>query len=215
MRVTVLLLVAGLLTGCSQTPAPQTNQTVESVTKELTDKIRAKGSYRAKFPDGEGIVVITGDKTADIDLTTKAVVQTGKPAEQLRFVSTADNEVYAMLPPAFELPQDKPWVRLNRADTDDFTTTMLGFYNGAARQILLAGGHLQIIAATGALKSTVERDGNTTYNFAVDNNTITLDVDAQRLPTRLTVNGAATTFSDWGAAPKVTPPDPAQVSQRN
>ena len=181
MKRTATLLVAALaLTACTSSP-PQPEQPtqysdVQSLVAAVSKAVNEKKTYRF----GIAPPTTTGGLTApangvvrlgdvpSIDATTKRPVQTGGKDEELRFVSTTKDTAFVKVPPVFGLPQDKPWVQLVRTDTDDFTSTMLGFYDVIYQQAVFTTYHLPVLRAGGELKLAAQTGERTRYSIAVD-----------------------------------------------
>jgi len=180
-HVAALLIACVALTACSSAP-PATEkkpayQDLPSLLSAVTRAVGEQATYRFTItppPSGgvtapsTGVVKLTGSSSADLDTTTTRVVQSGSKAEQLRFVSTTKDTAFVSLPPVFGLPADKPWVKLSRADTDDFTNTMLGFRDVIYQQAVFTQYHLPIITAGGKLNLTAQTGDRTRYSIDVD-----------------------------------------------
>ncbi|GAB2873605.1 hypothetical protein [Lentzea nigeriaca] len=177
-RTATLLVAAVALTACtSSPPPPQPTQynDVKSLVAAVSKAVNEKKTYRFTIlpPTTGGVTapangsVRLGD-VPSIDATTKRPVQTGGADEELRFVSTTKDTAYVKLPPVFKLPQDKPWVKLDRKDADDFTNTMLGFHDVIYQQAVFTTYHLPVIQAGGELKLTAQTGDRVRYSIAVD-----------------------------------------------
>ncbi|KOV89749.1 hypothetical protein [Nocardia sp. NRRL S-836] len=182
MRRAVPLILAAALAACSATPAPAPEPTaphrdVAALVSATTRAVSGKASYRftvsAPVAGGvtaaaSGVVRLTAGDSANLDTTTERPVQTGGKPERLHYVSTAKDSAFVELPPVFGLAADKPWVRLARADTDEFTNTMLGFYDLIYQQAVFTQYHLPIIAAGGTLRLSGEFHGRMLYTIDID-----------------------------------------------
>jgi hypothetical protein len=181
MKRTATLLVAALaLTACTSSepsPAPARQPDVKSLVAAVTKAVDEKAAYRFTIaaPTAGGVtapangsVRLTGDGGASIDATTTRAVQTGGQAEELRYVSTAQDAAFVKLPPVFGLQEGKPWMKLQRADTDDFTNTLLGFHDVIYQQAVFTTYHLPVIGAGGELRLTTQVADRTRYSIAVD-----------------------------------------------
>lgn len=221
MRLACLLMATTLLTACAEdTPPSTTLGTAGELATTLTQAARAKGGYSFSLTSRSGPASGTVRLTdrPSLDVTLDRVVQTGQPPERLRFVST--DQTYVLLPPVFDLPQAKPWVKLDRADTDEFTAGMLAYFDSTAQQALFTEQHLKAVAQ-GKLTSTVERDGKTTYTVTVEVTTFTITVEGG-LPTRIVVSTPSeagpvvdeASFS-WGAVADIRSPSPDEISSRS
>lgn len=180
-HVTTLLIACLALTACSSSP-PVTEkkpayQDLPSLITAVTRAVSEQATYRFTIAPSAssggttpstGVVKLTGSTTATLDATTTRVVQPGGKGEQLRFVSTTKDTAFVSLPPVFGLPADKPWVKLSRADTDDFTTTMLGFHDVLYQQAVFTQYHLPVITAGGRLNLTAQTGDHTRYSIDVD-----------------------------------------------
>jgi hypothetical protein len=181
MKRTATLLVAALaLTACTSSPPPPAQPTpypdVKSLVAAVTKSIDEKKTYRFTIappatgggvrPPANGVVRLGG--VPSIDATTTRPVQDGGEPQELRFVSTTKDTAFVKLPPVFGLPQGKPWVKLERADNDDFTNTLLGYHDVIYQQAVFTTYHLPVIQAGGRLRLTAEVGGNTRYSIAVD-----------------------------------------------
>ncbi|HUQ57505.1 hypothetical protein [Lentzea sp.] len=177
-RTATLLVAAMALTACTSSPQPVQptgHPDVKSLVAAVTKAVGEKKSYRFVIapPTTGGVTapatgsVRLGD-VASIDATTTRPVQTGGQAEELRFVSTAKDTAFVKLPAVFGLPADKPWVELERKDTDDFTDTMLGYHDVIYQQAVFTTYHLPVIQAGGELKLTAQTGDRTRYSIAVD-----------------------------------------------
>ncbi|ANZ36559.1 hypothetical protein BBK82_11280 [Lentzea guizhouensis] len=180
MKRAVLLVLAAALTACTSTsPPPEPGaqrKDVASLVSAVTRAVAEKPSYRftvtAPVAAGvtataTGVAKLNGD-TATIDATTNRPVQTGGNPEKLHYVSTTQDSAFVELPPVFGLAADKPWVKLTRADTDEFTDTMLGFYDLIYQQAVFTRYHLPIIAAGGTLRLSGQIAGRTLYTIDID-----------------------------------------------
>lgn len=179
MKRTATLLVAALaLTACTSSPQPaQPTQysDVKSLVEAVSKAVNEKKTYRFVIapPTTGGVTapangaVRLGD-VPSMDATTKRPVQTGGKEEELRFVSTTKDTAFVKVPPVFGLPQDKPWVKLERTDTDDFTSTMLGFRDVIYQQAVFTTYHLPVMQAGGELKLAAQTGERTRYSIAVD-----------------------------------------------
>ncbi|GGU80762.1 hypothetical protein [Lentzea flava] len=179
MKPTATLLVAALaLTACTSSPPPAQptqHDDVKSLVAAVSKAVGEKKTYRFTIspPTAGGVTapangsVRLGD-TPSLDATTKRAVQTGGAEEELRFVSTTKDTAFVKVPPVFGLPQDKPWVKLERKDTDDFTNTMLGFHDVIYQQAVFTTYHLPLIQAGGQLKLTAQTGDHVRYSIAVD-----------------------------------------------
>lgn len=176
----VPLLTCVALAACSSSP-PVTEKTpfqdVASLVAAVTKAVDAQPAYRFTIspPSSGGItapstgtVRLTGAATASLDATTERPVQSGGKNERLHFVSTSNDTAFVELPPVFGLPADKPWVKLSRTDTDDFTNTMLGFYDVIHQQAVFTTYHLPVIAAGGKLNLTAQTGDHIRYSIDVD-----------------------------------------------
>lgn len=177
-RTATLLAAAVALTACTSAPPPAQptqHSDVQSLVAAVTKAVDEKKTYRFAIapPTSGGVTapangsVRLGD-VPSIDATTNRPVQTGGKDEELRFVSTTKDFAFVRLPPVFGLPQDKPWVKLDRKDNDDFTNTMLGFYDVIYQQAVFTTYHLPVIKAGGELKLTAQTGDRTRYSIAVD-----------------------------------------------
>ncbi|RAS64113.1 hypothetical protein C8D87_106519 [Lentzea atacamensis] len=179
MKRTATLLVAAIaLTACTSEPPPAgpvQHPDVKSLVAAVSKAANEKKTYRFTIapPTTGGVTapangaVRLGD-VPGIDATTKRPVQTGGAEQELRFVSTTKDTAFVKLPQVFGLPQDKPWVKLDRKDTDDFTSTMLGFHDVIYQQAVFTTYHLPVIGAGGELKLTAQTGDRTRYSIAVD-----------------------------------------------
>lgn len=177
-RTATLLVAAFALTACTSEPppaAPAQHADVKSLVAAVSKAVNEKKTYRFTIapPTTGGVTapangaVRLGD-VPSIDATTKRPVQTGGAEQELRFVSTAKDTAFVKLPPVFGLPQDKPWVKLDRKDTDDFTRTMLGFHDVIQQQAVFTTYHLPVIDAGGELKLTAQTGDRMRYSIAID-----------------------------------------------
>lgn len=178
---TTLLIACAVLTACSSSP-PVTEQKsayqdVASIVAAVTKAVDAQPTYRFTISPpssggitapSTGVVKLTGQKTANIDTTTERPVQSGGKNERLRFVSTNSDSAFVELPAVFGLPADKPWIKLARSDTDDFTATMLGFHDVIYQQAVFTSYHLPLIAAGGKLNLTAQTGDRIRYSIDVD-----------------------------------------------
>ncbi|TWP50010.1 hypothetical protein FKR81_22540 [Lentzea tibetensis] len=220
MRLACLLMATTLLTACAEDTPPPALGTAGELATTLTQAARAKGGYSFSLTSRSGPASGTVRLTdrPSLDVTLDRVVRTGGQPERLRFVST--DQTYVLLPPVFDLPQAKPWVKLDRAQTDEFTAGMLAYFDAAAQQALFTEHHLKAVAQ-GKLTSTVERDGKTTYAVTVEVTTFTITVEGG-LPTRIVVSTPSETgpivdeasFS-WGAVADISAPSPDSISPRS
>ncbi|MFD5831050.1 hypothetical protein [Lentzea sp. NPDC060358] len=179
MKRTATLLVAALvLTACSE-PAPATSDRhtdVKSFVAAVRKAVGEKKTYRFTIapPTAGGVTApATGsvrlDDVPGIDATTSRPVQSGGQPQELRYVSTARDAAFVKLPAAvFGLPQDKPWVKLARADDDEFTTTLLGYHDVIYQQAVFTTYHLPVIEAGGSMQLITEVADRTKYVIAVD-----------------------------------------------
>lgn len=179
MRRTATLLVLALaLTACTspEPPAqPAQHPDVKSLVAAVTEAVTEKQTYRFAIqpPTTGGVTaaangsVRLGD-VVSVDATTKRPVQTGGQDEELRFVSTSPDTAFVKLPAVFGLAADKPWVELKREDADEFTNTMLGFYDVIHQQAVFTTYHLPVIEAGGELKLVAQTGDSTRYSIAVD-----------------------------------------------
>ncbi|SEQ22680.1 hypothetical protein SAMN05216188_102473 [Lentzea xinjiangensis] len=179
MKRTVTSLVAAVaLTACTSSPPvdrPAQHSDVKSLVAAVTKAVGEKASYRftVEPPTTGGVTapangVVRLGAVPAIDATTTRPVQSGGKDEQLRFVSTTRDTAFVEVPPVFGLPADKPWVRLDRKDTDDFTSTMLGFHDVIYQQAVFTTYHLPVIEAGGELRLTAQTGDRTRYSIAVD-----------------------------------------------
>jgi hypothetical protein len=181
MKRAVLLILTAALAACSSSPpppAPGTEQKdvpglVSAVTRAVSEKQSYRFTVAAPIAGGvtaaaTGVARLTGADGASIDATTKRPVQTGGSPEELHYVSTTKDSAFVELPPVFGLAADKPWVRLTRADTDEFTNTMLGFYDLIYQQAVFTQYHLPIIAAGGTLRLSGKVADRTFYTIDID-----------------------------------------------
>jgi hypothetical protein len=177
-RTATLLVAAVALTACTSAPPPAQpaqHPDVQSLVAAVTKAVDEKKTYRfAIAPPTSGGVTAPANgsvrlgEVPSIDATTNRPVQTGGKDEELRFVATAKDAAFVKLPPVFGLPQGKPWVKLDRKDNDDFTNTMLGFYDVIYQQAVFTTYHLPVIKAGGELKLTAQTGDRTRYSIAVD-----------------------------------------------
>ncbi|SDH01574.1 hypothetical protein SAMN05216553_114228 [Lentzea fradiae] len=179
MRRTATLLAAVLaLTACTSPEppaAPARHSDAKSLVAAVSKAVGEKKTYRfAIAPPTTGGVTAPANGSVrlgdvpSVDATTKRPVQTGGQDEELRFVSTAPDTAFVKLPPVFGLAPDKPWVRLDREDTDDFTNTMLGFYDVIHQQAVFTTYHLPVIEAGGEVKLIAQTGERTRYSIAID-----------------------------------------------
>lgn len=184
MRRAVLLIVAAALSACSTTPSqtPPTSTSaphrdVAALVSAVTRTVSEKAGYRftATAPaaggataQASGVVRLTPGDGVSIDATTDRPVQTGGAPQKLHYVSTTNDTAFVELPPVFGLPLGKPWVRLTRADTDEFTNTMLGFYDLIYQQAAFTRYHLPIIAAGGTVRLSGQFGDRTSYTIDID-----------------------------------------------
>jgi hypothetical protein len=178
-RAATLLIAAVALTACTSSPPPAQQSRysdVKSLVEAVTKNVGEEATYRftiAPPPTGGGVrapangVVRLGG-VPSIDATTTRPVQADGGPEQLRFVSTTKDTAFVLLPQVFGLPKDKPWVKLDRKDGDEFTNTLLGFHDVVYQQAVFTTYHLPVIQAGGELKLITEVGGATRYSFAVD-----------------------------------------------
>ncbi|WP_086662690.1 hypothetical protein [Lentzea kentuckyensis] len=181
MKRTATLLVAALaLTACtssepssSPTKLPDVKSLVAAVTKAVDEK--ATYSFTIAPPTAGGVtapatgsVRLTGNGGASLDATTTRAVQTGGQPEELRYVSTAQDAAFVKLPPVFGLQAGKPWMKLQRADNDDFTNTLLGFHDVIYQQAVFTTYHLPVIGAGGELRLTTQVADRTRYSIVID-----------------------------------------------
>ncbi len=177
-RTATLLVAAMVLIACTSSPPPAPpaqHPDVKSLVAAVTKAVGEKKTYRFTIapPTTGGVTapasgsVRLGD-VPGVDATTTRPVQTGGKEEELRFVSTARDTAFVKLPAVFGLPDGKPWVKLERKDTDDFTGTMLGFYDVIHQQAVFTTYHLPVIQAGGELKLTAQTGDRTRYSIAVD-----------------------------------------------
>jgi len=179
MKRTATLLVAAIaLAACTSEPPPAQptpHSDVKSLVAAVSKAVSEKKTYRFTIapPTTGGVTapangaVRLGD-VPSIDATTKRPVQTGGEEQELRFISTTKDTAFVKVPPVFGLPADKPWVKLERKDTDDFTNTMLGFHDVIYQQAVFTTYHLPVIQAGGELKLTAQTGDKTRYSIAVD-----------------------------------------------
>ncbi|MFD9706305.1 hypothetical protein [Lentzea sp. NPDC059081] len=177
-RTATLLAAAVALTACTSSPPPEQPDRVTDVKRfasAVTKAVGEKKTYRFTIspPTTGGVTapatgsVRLGD-VPNLDATTTRPVQTGGQPEELRYVSTADDGAFVKLPAVFGLPQDKPWVKLKRADDDDFTNTLLGFHDVIYQQAVFTTYHLPVIEAGGAIQLVTEVADRHRYSIAVD-----------------------------------------------
>ncbi|MGW6937361.1 hypothetical protein ACWGE0_45435 [Lentzea sp. NPDC054927] len=179
MKRTATLLVAAIaLSACTSSPPadkstryPDVKSLVAAVSKVVSEK--QTYHFTVEPPTTGGVTaaangsVRLGD-VPSIDTTTTRPVQTGGNAEKLRFVSTTEDSAFVLLPPVFGLPQDKPWVKLERQNTDDFTNTLLGFRDVIYQQAVFTTYHLPVLQAGGKLELTTQVADRTRYSITVD-----------------------------------------------
>ncbi|HEX7309216.1 hypothetical protein [Lentzea sp.] len=178
MKRTATLLVAALaLTACTSSPAAKPDQysDVLAFASAVGKAVAEKKTYRFTIaaPTAGGVTapatgsVRLGD-VPSLDATTTRAVQTGGQPEELHFVSTTRDAAFVKLPAVFGLPQDKPWVKLNRADDDDFTSTLLGFHDVIRQQAVFTTYHLPVIEAGGTVQLVTKIADRTRYSISVD-----------------------------------------------
>ncbi|MDX8036796.1 hypothetical protein SK803_41935 [Lentzea sp. BCCO 10_0856] len=182
MKRTATLLVAAIaLSACTSSPPaaqPTQHPDVKSLVAAVSKAVGEKQTYRFTIVaptsgDSGGVTapangsVRLGD-VPSIDATTSRPVQTGGKDEQLRFVSTTKDTAFVLLPPVFGLPQNKSWVKLERKNTDDFTNSLLGFYDVIYQQAVFTTYHLPVIQAGGELKLTAQTGDRVRYSIAVN-----------------------------------------------
>ncbi|USX49517.1 hypothetical protein [Lentzea sp. HUAS12] len=183
MRLAATAIIAALaLTACSSSePASQGDgryRDVKSLVAAVTKSVGEKKTYRftiappaagggVRYPSS-GAVRLGGEVPA-MDATTTRPVQSGGEAVELRLVSTTRDSAFVKLPAAvFGLPADKPWVKLDRAVDDDFTTTLFGFHDVVFQQAAFTTYHLPVMEAGGEIKVTAQIGGTTRYSISVD-----------------------------------------------
>ncbi|NGY59272.1 hypothetical protein G7043_10090 [Lentzea sp. NEAU-D13] len=181
MKRTATLLVAALaLTACTSSEpssTPERQPDVKSLVAAVTKAVDEKAAYHFTIapPTAGGVtapangsVRLTGNGDASIEATTTRAVQTGGKAEELRYVSTTQDAAFVKLPPVFGLQAAKPWMKLQRADTDEFTNTLLGFHDVIYQQAVFTTYHLPVIGAGGELRLTTQVADRTHYSILVD-----------------------------------------------
>ena len=183
MRLAATAIIAALaLTACSSSePASETgsqHRDVKSLVAAVTKSVNEKKTYRftiappatgggVRYPSSGGVRL--GGEVPAMDATTTRPVQSGGDAVELRLVSTAKDRAFVKLPAAvFGLPADKPWVELDRAVDDDFTTTLLGFHDVVFQQAAFTTYHLPVMEAGGEIRVTAQVGGTTRYSISVD-----------------------------------------------
>lgn len=181
MKRTATLLVAALaLTACTSSepsPTPSRQPDVKSLVAALSKTVNEKQTYHFTIAPpttggvtapATGSVRLTGNDSASLEATTTRAVQTGGQPEELRYVSTTQDAAFVKLPPVFGLQADKPWMKLQRADTDDFTNSLLGFHDVIYQQAVFTTYHLPVIGAGGELRLTTQVADRTRYSIVVD-----------------------------------------------
>jgi len=177
-RTATLLIAAVALTACTSSPPvtkpPQYND-VKSLVAGVSKIVDEKQTYRFTIvpPTSGGVTApangsVRLGEVPSIDATTDRPVQTGGKNERLRFVSTTKDTAFVQLPPVFGLPQDRSWVKLDRANADEFADTMLGFHDVIYQQAVFTTYHLPVIGAGGELKLIAQTGDRTRYSIAVD-----------------------------------------------
>ncbi len=180
MKRAVLLILTAALAACSSSPPPPAPGTehkdvpglVSAVTRAVSEKQSYRFTVAAPIAGGvtaaaTGVVRLDGD-SASIDARTNRPVRTGGNPEELHYVSTTKDSAFVELPPVFGLAADKPWVKLTRADTDEFTNTMLGFYDLIHQQAVFTRYHLPVIAAGGTLRLSGKVADRTFHTIDID-----------------------------------------------
>ncbi|MEU7475411.1 hypothetical protein AB0A63_05460 [Lentzea sp. NPDC042327] len=183
MKRAVLLISTAVLAACSSPPPAAPGPTavvhedIASLVSATTRAVSEKTSYRftvtapvggGAVASASGVVRLTAGDGADVEATTERPVQTGGAPQKLHYVSTSEDNAYVELPPVFGLPADKPWVKLTRADTDEFTDTMLGFYDLVHQEAVFTRYHLPIIAAGGVVRLSGQFGDRTLYTVDID-----------------------------------------------
>jgi len=173
-----MLVAAVALSACTSSPPPEQPERFRDVKSFAAAVGKAAGEKKTYHFTIAGQT--TGGVTApasgsvrlgdvpSVDATTTRPVQTGGQAEELRYVSTADDGAFVKLPAVFGLPQGKPWVKLKREDDDDFTNTLLGFHDVIYQQAVFTTYHLPVLEAGGSIQLITEVADRTKYSIAVD-----------------------------------------------